>query len=235
MLWCIAPILTGFSGAIFLKKRLLLKQFLAGCKPFMIELAPFAFAGFGVTGWGRISSRGKGACLEPTLALRRLLVPCAPMCPRLPLPPVGVSSRVRPPLACSASSRLSFICCGSRTWTCSSRSTGAQLFVLVYALALGKGPSVLLTIIAALGLPMVRSRPLASYEMPVCSLFGVALISRPQFLFDGLPGLLDFVTPQQRMIPVVSAGDVTVPLSDISSHLSSQRSPGGRRRGERYT
>ena len=126
------------------------------------------------------------------------------MCPRLPLPPVGVSSRVRP-LACSASLRLSSICCVSRTWTCSSRSTGAQLFLLVYALALGKSPSVLLTIIAALGLPMVRSRPLPSYEMPVCSLFGVALIARPQFLFDGLPGkLLDFVTPQQRMTSEMS-------------------------------
>jgi len=33
------PILTGFSGAIFLKERLLLKQFVAGCKYFVVELA----------------------------------------------------------------------------------------------------------------------------------------------------------------------------------------------------
>lgn len=35
----IAPILTGLSGAIFLKERLFLKQFIAGCQYFMIELA----------------------------------------------------------------------------------------------------------------------------------------------------------------------------------------------------
>ena len=38
----IAPILTGFSGAIFLKERLFLKQFVAGCKYFVIELASTA-------------------------------------------------------------------------------------------------------------------------------------------------------------------------------------------------
>ena len=38
----IAPILTGFSGAIFLKERLFLKQFVAGCKHFVIELASTA-------------------------------------------------------------------------------------------------------------------------------------------------------------------------------------------------
>jgi hypothetical protein len=39
----IAPILTGFSGAIFLRERLFLKQFVAGCKhDFMVELTSTA-------------------------------------------------------------------------------------------------------------------------------------------------------------------------------------------------
>jgi drug/metabolite transporter (DMT)-like permease len=32
----IAPILTGFTGTIFLKERVSLKEFVAGCKHFVI-------------------------------------------------------------------------------------------------------------------------------------------------------------------------------------------------------
>lgn len=44
---------------------------------------------------------------------------------------------------------------------------------------------------------------LVTYEVLVCSFFGVVLIARPRFLFGGLPGNeMDDVTPGQRMISV---------------------------------
>jgi len=56
-------------------------------------------------GGAAVCSRSKDVCSGLSLVPRRLLAPCAPACPCLPLVPIGASPRVRPPPAYLASPR----------------------------------------------------------------------------------------------------------------------------------
>ena len=89
-----------------------------------------------------------------------------------------------------------------------------QPFVQMYALALGKGPSVFMTIIAAVGLIMVRGRPLIS---PFTSYANVTLVLV-------LQNTSIAVVAASRLIFAV-ARDGVLPLSGWIGQVNADRQP----------